>query len=154
MVKVHTITFYPWGDLFSLVFSSVYIFHLYPAPTGIPGHFPAKLQWTKPVCFNCLSGCHRGSKSPRRGVNILSEDTDQSNYYRLSSLLPSIPSRQDSRQALRVLLQRPPQKQVGIIWTQAHSSLRGNQTAHVLARELLHLAPQDDSERTWQPLLP
>lgn len=58
-----------------------------------------------------------------------------------------------SRTALKILLQAPPTRTVTIVWTPAHSTLRGNLAAHASARELAGRAPQEDQKWVSQPLV-
>lgn len=47
----------------------------------------------------------------------------------------------------RIISQHPPDRLITIIWTPAHSSVPGNATAHLLARELSRRALGDEQER-------
>lgn len=58
-----------------------------------------------------------------------------------------------SRPAARILLQRPPQRKISLVWAPAHSSLRGNVMAHTTARELAYRAPRDDWLQATHPLV-
>lgn len=56
-----------------------------------------------------------------------------------------------SKTALQILQQNPPRRNATILWTPAHSSLRGNLVAHTSARELAGRALQEDQQRVNQP---
>lgn len=57
-----------------------------------------------------------------------------------------------SKTAMHVLAQNPSKRNISIIWTPAHSSLRGNQAAHAYARGLVNRAPLEDDDRADHPL--
>ncbi|KAG0411959.1 hypothetical protein HPB47_010910 [Ixodes persulcatus] len=49
---------------------------------------------------------------------------------------------------LRILENKAPDRQVDIVWTPAHSSMRGNEHAHLTARDLAHQATEETLEPT------
>lgn len=58
-----------------------------------------------------------------------------------------------SKTALNILLQKPPERKVKIIWTPAHSTLKGNTTAHDIARDLSRQATRGCRLETACPLV-